>query len=132
MIIAVDFDGVLCDNAFPQIGAPHYEIISLMRRLLDVGHEVILWTSRADGELAAAIDWCKDYGLHFTAVNDNAPSNKKQYSAKYPNGTRKVYADIYIDDHNLEYVMPVKDTNSYTNMLQKIRRGVEEWKTEEN
>lgn len=104
MIIAVDFDGILCENAFPEIGAPDYEMISLVRQLIDAGHEVVLWTSRVDDALTKAVEWCRDRGLHFCAVNENAPSNIEKYKVQYPNGTRKVYADIYVDDHNLEYV----------------------------
>lgn len=103
MIIAVDFDGILCENVFPDIGRPNYEIIMRIRQLIDQGQEVILWTSRVDKELQRAIEWCNDYGLHFCAVNENAPSNIEQYKTRYPNGTRKVYADFYIDDHNIEY-----------------------------
>ena len=131
MIIAVDFDGILCTNDFPNIGYPNYKVISLIRQLIDAGHEVILWTSRAGKELSAAIEWCEDYGLHFTEVNENAPSNRDQYSAKYPEGTRKVYADIYIDDHNLEYVMNPIGENSFSNMVAKLEKGVEAW-VEEN
>ena len=105
MIIAVDFDGVLAKNTFPEIGAPIYQNISLVRQLIDLGHEVILWTSRAGAELENAVKWCNDRGLHFCAVNDNAPSNIAKYKQKYPNGTRKVYADVYVDDHSLSYIV---------------------------
>lgn len=121
LIIAVDFDGILCKNKFPEIGDPNYEVISLVRQLIDKGHEVILWTSRVDAELQAAVEWCEDRGLHFCAVNDQAPSNKEQYSAKYPNGTRKVYADIYVDDHNLEYQLEKAMGNYWT---EKYLKGV--------
>ena len=100
MIIAVDFDGILCDNKFPDIGVPNYQMISFVRELIDAGHEVILWTSRAGEDLVSAIDWCGDRGLHFCEVNENAPSNVSKYASKCQKGTRKVYADIYIDDHN--------------------------------
>ena len=103
MIIAVDFDGILCENVFPDISKPNYGIIIRIRQLIDQGQEVILWTSRVDNELQRAVEWCNDYGLHFCAVNENAPSNIEQYRTKYPNGTRKVYADYYIDDHNIEF-----------------------------
>ena len=103
MIIAVDFDGILCENKFPEIGPPNYEIISAVRQLIDCGQEVVLWTSRVDAELEAAVKWCEDYGLRFCAVNENAPSNIQKYITKYPHGTRKVYADIYIDDHNIGF-----------------------------
>lgn len=103
MIIAVDFDGILCEDEFPAIGKPNYEMISFTRELIDKGHEVILWTSRADNRLTEAVDWCHDRGLHFAAVNENAPSNRAKYEKDHPRGTRKVYADIYIDDHDPYY-----------------------------
>lgn len=127
MIIAVDFDGILCENKFPDIGSPNYEIISLIRQLIDKGHEVILWTSRADAELHSAIDWCNDYGLHFCSINENAPSNVEQYKEKYPNGTRKVYADIYIDDHDINYKMPNVGVDAFRELINKLKKGVLEW-----
>lgn len=133
MIIAVDFDGILCENAFPEIGKPRYKVISAIRQLIDLGHEVVLWTVRNGKELTAAVDWCKDYGLHFCAVNEPAPSNAKEYKDKYPTQSRKIYADIYIDDHNIEYAMSgsiIEDVNIeiVANYLQK---GVLTWKVEE-
>jgi hypothetical protein len=105
VIIAVDFDGILCKNKFPDIGAPEHDMILMIKQLMDQDHEVILWTSRTEQELENAVEWCKNHGLYFTAINDNAPSNKEKYEHIYPNGTRKVYADIYIDDHNLDCQM---------------------------
>lgn len=104
MIIAVDFDGILCDNKFPEIGEPHYNAISLVQRLIDAGYEVILWTCRVEDELKAAIEWCEHYGLHFCAINENAPSNREQFASIYNTAPRKIFANYYIDDHNIEYV----------------------------
>ena len=104
MIIAVDFDGVLCKNSFPEIGSPNYEVISIIRELIDMGHEVVLWTTRNGKELTAAVEWCEDRGLHFCNVNGPAPSNEAEYRNKYATESRKIYADVYIDDHNVEYV----------------------------
>lgn len=105
MIIAVDFDGVLCKNKFPEIGEPNYEIISAIRELIDIGHEVVLWTTRNGDELTSAVDWCGDRGLHFCNVNGPAPSNEKEYRDKYPTQSRKIYADVYVDDHNADLVI---------------------------
>lgn len=129
MIIAIDFDGVLCESKFPDIGEPNYDIISLTRQLIDLGHEVILWTSRTGLELEAAIDWCGDRGLHFCAINENAPSNVEQYKLKYPQGTRKVYADVYIDDHNIEFFG--EDINRLPFIIEQKLRRLIEW-TEAN
>ena len=104
MIIAVDFDGVLVQSAFPKIGEPDHEMVDLVRLLIqkpDV--EVVLWTSRVDQPLEDAVAWCERMGLTFDAINDNAPSNKRKFGKLYPNGTRKVYAVYYLDDHNMGY-----------------------------
>lgn len=105
MIIAVDFDGILCENRFPDIGPQIDDMVSFVKELIDQGHEVVLWTSRVGEELTAAVDWCRARGIHFCAVNENAPSNIAKYKAKYPNGTRKVYADVYIDDHSPMFML---------------------------
>ena len=127
MIIAVDFDGILCKNRFPEIGEPNYRIISYIRQLMDRGHEVILWTVRNGEELGEAVRWCEDYGLHFCAINDQAPSNKAEYAGKYETESRKVYADIYIDDHNIEYMSVLGGINFVESYLMK---GVKEWKAD--
>ena len=105
MIIAVDFDGVLCEDEFPGIGQPRCAMIAMIKRLINMKHEVILWTSRTDAELEAAKQWCLNWGLDFASINENAPSNIEKYKSKYPNGTRKVYADVYIDDHNIQSIL---------------------------
>lgn len=96
IIVAVDFDGVLCQDKFPKIGRPNYDMILFVRRLQDSEVETILWTSRVDDRLAEAVAWCEDWGLHFTSVNDNTPNNKEQYGTN----PRKVYADVYMDDRS--------------------------------
>lgn len=133
MIIAVDFDGILCDNEFPEIGAPHYEMITAVRRLMDEGHEVILWTSRADQRLVEAVRWCDDYGLHFCAINDNAPSNKEKYAKAHPQGTRKVYADMYIEDHCPWFMNWDSDrhhVNAVEMTITYMKRMAKQWKEE--
>ena len=133
MIIAVDFDGILCKNEFPKIGKPNYDVISYIRQLIDQGHEVVLWTTRNGAELDAAVDWCGDYGLHFCNINGPAPSNAKEYKDKYPTESRKIYADIYVDDHNIEYVMrDQRCVSSAELVVAFLKEGVEKWQTKEN
>ena len=130
MIIAVDFDGILCENEFPSIGKPKYEIISLVQQLIDKGHEVILWTTRNGEELVAAVDWCAHYGLHFSNVNGPAHSNREEYRHRYPVESRKIYADAYIDDHNIEYMLePPRRANEW--LINYLQKGVKEWKVKE-
>lgn len=122
----MDFDGILCENQFPEIGAPNYEMISTIRQCIDRGHEVILWTTRVEKELDSAIDWCEDYGLHFCAVNDNAPSNKEKYEGVYTESPRKIYADMYIDDHSVEFLDSYKPYKEIITYLCKAIRRISE------
>ena len=52
---------------------------------------------REDELLDEALEWCAEHGIEFDAVNDNTEEQKEMYG----NNPRKIYADIYIDDHNL-------------------------------
>lgn len=97
MRIAVDFDGTLVEHKFPLIGDPMPLAIDAVKHLIDKGHDVILWTYRAGAELDDAIAFCEEKGLHFYAINMNHPEEVFN-----PNKmSRKIDADIYIDDRNL-------------------------------
>lgn len=125
MIIAVDFDGILVEDQFPEIGSPKEEMVVLVRQLIATGYEVVLWTSRTDARLAEAVEWCIANGLRFSAINDQAPSNKAKYQHIYPHGTRKVYADLYVDDHNIGYSEEITKQE-----LRNLIWEVLEWKEE--
>ncbi len=93
MIYAVDFDGCLCKNAYPDIGEPNVRLIRDLMRLRQKGNYIILWTCREGEKLDDAVQWCGRFGLVFDAVNDNLPMIIQAYG-----DSRKVYADYYIDD----------------------------------
>lgn len=96
MIYAVDFDGYLCENAWPGIGAPHMDIIEHFKRLRADGNKIILWTCREKYRLQEALEWCGSYGLEFDAANENLPEQTELYG----NDSRKIGADYYCDDRN--------------------------------
>lgn len=93
-IIAIDFDGTLCENKWPEIGEPNANVINYIRRQQDEGAKVILWTCREGEELEKALAWCRERELIFDAVNDNIPENTEVFGTN----PRKVYAHEYIDD----------------------------------
>lgn len=93
-IIAVDFDGTLCSDCYPEIGIPNLPLIYLLRRLKTQDKKIILWTCRCGEKLKAAVEWCRMFGLEFDAVNENVA----QTIEKYGTDSRKVSADVYIDD----------------------------------
>ena len=96
MIYAIDFDGTLCQNAWPGIGEPKPEVIEHFKRLRNDGHKLILWTCREGVRLAEAVEWCASHGLYFDAHNENLPELVELYG----NDCRKIGADFYVDDKN--------------------------------
>ena len=96
MIIAVDFDGTLCEECWPEIGKPNLKLIGELIYRRSLGDRLILWTCRSGIQLTQAVFFCKSYGLEFDAVNENLPD----IIEKYGNDSRKISADIYIDDRS--------------------------------
>ena len=97
MVYAVDFDGTLCENKFPEIGEEYPKRLECLRRLKASGHKIILWTCRTERHLSEAVAWCARRGIVFDAVNENLPEVKSAWGGD----TRKVYCDYYIDDKAL-------------------------------
>ena len=96
-VIAVDFDGVLCGSAWPDVGEPNRRIIRALRERQKAGVKLILWTCREGGLLSEAVGWSKAHGLLFDAVNENLPERIAQYGGD----CRKISADLYLDDKAL-------------------------------
>ncbi|HKL09255.1 MAG TPA: hypothetical protein VJ896_10810 [Bacteroidales bacterium] len=96
MKIAVDFDGTIVDHEYPEIGKPKLFAFETLKALQDKGVSLILWTFRAGKELEEAVEFCKKNGIEFYAVNKNYPEEILDDSI-----SRKINADIYIDDRNI-------------------------------
>lgn len=75
--IAIDFDGTLCANDYPNIGEPNWEIIAEAKMEQANGPGLILWTCREGEMLDAALKACEEWELHFDVVNESLPSWKK-------------------------------------------------------
>lgn len=101
MVIAVDFDGTITEkNSFPEIGKIREHAIEAIQNFQKHGHLVVLWTCREGRELdlaRTAIELC---GLKLNGYN---------YSP-YQLQSRKIVADVYIDDKN---VFMVDDVDWY-------------------
>lgn len=95
-IWGVDFDGTLCEEKWPDIGEPNKVLIDFLIERRKAGDDVILITMREGVKLDEALNWCKKRGLSFDAVNDNLP----RIRGFYGNNPRKIFANVYIDDHN--------------------------------
>lgn len=95
--IAVDFDGTIVEHEYPAIGKEMLFAFQTLKELEKKGALLILWTFRAGKELDEAVEFCRKNGLEFYAVNKNYPEEVfDEFKV-----SRKINADIYIDDRNI-------------------------------
>lgn len=92
--IAIDFDGCLCADMYPGIGAPHWEVITRAIQEQKTGAGLILWTCREGQMLQEAVAACNMWGLTFDAINESLPD----WIALFATTPRKVGATEYWDD----------------------------------
>lgn len=93
-IIAVDFDGCLVVNQWPEVGAPIEKNISKLKAEQANGAKVVLWTNRVGEALEKALAFCNGQGIHLDAVNENLPEIVEAFGGD----CRKVFANEYWDD----------------------------------
>lgn len=92
MVIAVDFDGTLTDkNVFPQIGEMKEYAREAIHNLQAAGHKVVLWTCREGHYLDDAREWLNEHGIDLDFYN----------FSPYQLQSRKIVADVYVDDKNV-------------------------------
>lgn len=98
MIIAVDFDGTIVEHRYPAIGKERPFATDTLKKLIKDGHRLILWTVREGRLLDEAVDFCRERGVEFYAVNRDYPEEEKEHNKHY---SRKLKADVWIDDRNV-------------------------------
>ena len=96
MLIAVDFDGTIVEHRYPAIGKEIPFATETLRQLIAQHHRLILWTIRKGRLLDEAVEWCRERGVEFYAVNQNYPEEHWT-----EDGERKIRYDLVIDDRNI-------------------------------
>ena len=97
MIIAVDFDGTIVKHRYPEIGEEIPFATEALKMLIRDRHRLILWTVREGKLLEEAVEWCRERGVEFYAVNRDYPEEETAHNGF----SRKLKADLFIDDRNL-------------------------------
>ena len=126
MVIAVDFDGTIVEHRYPEIGPEIPFAIDTLKMLIADRHKVILWTVREGELLDQAVEWCRQRGVEFYAVNKDYPEEKKEYNNHF---SRKIKAEVWIDDRNvgglpdwgMMYSM-IKEGKSFKDMIAEARK----------
>ena len=109
LVIAVDFDGVLCRKDWPRIGAPMPGAFDFLDWLELKGFKKVLWTCREGPWLDEALAWLDlkgKYGREWWDGVNETPACMV-YEAGFKTPPRKVFADLYIDDRAIMF--PVLD-----------------------
>ena len=126
MVIAVDFDGTIVEHRYPEIGREIPFAIDTLKMLIADRHKVILWTVREGKLLDEAVEWCRERGVEFYAVNKDYPEEKKEYNNHF---SRKIKAEVWIDDRNLgglpdggEMYTMIKEHKSFEDMISEARK----------
>lgn len=90
MEILIDFDGTVVTHEYPKIGK-NIGAIPVLRRLVNGGHRLILFTMRSNRELDEAVNWFKKNNIPLYGVQ----VNPTQY--EWTNSP-KAYGQLLIDD----------------------------------
>ena len=98
MTIAVDFDGTIVEHRYPEIGKELPFATQTLRMLIEDRHKLILWSVREGKLLDDAVEWCRQRGVEFYAVNKDFPEEDLSKNQSF---SRKLKADIWIDDRNI-------------------------------
>ena len=102
MQIAVDFDGTIVRHRYPEIGEEIPGALDTLKKLNANGHRLILWTVREGELLDEAVEWCRERGLEFYAINKDYPEEEKSHEFY----SRKLKVDVWIDDRNIGGLPP--------------------------
>ena len=98
MTIAVDFDGTIVEHRYPEIGKELPFATQTLKMLIEQRHKLILWSVREGKLLDDAVEWCRQRGVEFYAVNKDFPEEEENKNQSF---SRKIKADVWIDDRNL-------------------------------
>ena len=97
MTIAVDFDGTIVEHRYPEIGREIPFATDTLKMLIKEGHRLILWSVREGKLLDEAVEWCRERGVEFYAVNKDYPEEGREDR----NYSRKLKVEMFIDDRNV-------------------------------
>lgn len=120
-VFAVDFDGTIVLNDYPNIGKPNPQAIEVLRELTAKGFRLILFTMRTDDKLNEAVVYCNRNYIDLWGINENPDQHKWSNS-------RKVYANVYIDDCGAGIPLMLDANNKPCVDWVKLRELFVQWK----
>jgi len=105
-IIAVDFDGTIVENAFPEIGKLKEAVAEKIRKEKEKGATIILYTCRRGKDLEEAVEFCKANNIPIDYVNRDADQIVEAFAGGDFEGLLKesLAEDRYVKPFANEYI----------------------------
>jgi hypothetical protein len=89
--IGIDFDGTCVTHEYPKVGIDIIGSVSTLKKLIENGHQLILFTMRSGDYLTDAVNWFKDNEIPLYGIQTNPTQHTWTTSPK-------CYCNLYIDD----------------------------------
>lgn len=104
-VAAIDFDGVLVESAYPEIGKIYNPRgWDALRAILALGGVVVINTARGGQQLREAINYVSAVLVGSNVSTKNLLFNQSHPSwVEYYGPSTKVSADIFVDDRSVEF-----------------------------
>ena len=117
LTISIDFDGIINMAEYPAIKPFNKTALHHVRYWCSRGHTVIINSCRK-------LSIIREYRISLdidprALINQNNPENIK----KYGGDCRKIYADVYIDDHNILQIGKPVDFELYDKIIRRLEHG---------
>lgn len=84
---------------YPDIGKEIPFATDTLKMLIADRHKLILWSVREGKLLDDAVNWCRERGVEFYAVNRDYPEERGTENNNH--FSRKLKVDMFIDDRNI-------------------------------
>lgn len=94
VIIAIDFDGTICEVSYPKVGDERVGAKEYINKLYEEGYGIVINTCRSQRAAVLAMDFLDKRSIKYHYFNTNFPHLIELYG----NDCRKISADVYIDD----------------------------------
>ena len=104
IVLSIDFDGTIVEVDYPRIGKLIPGAIRYINKLHKEGYMIIINSCRAGKHERQMRSFLNIQGIKYHYINENA----EFLIEKYKTDTRKISANIYIDDKSLGGLPPWK------------------------
>lgn len=93
--VVIDFDGTICEFAFPDVGPPMPGVKEALEEIKAMGLRIIIHSARTSSE------WGRDQAPHVRKIEDFMAAHELPYDEIWEGD--KPIAIAYIDDRAIEY-----------------------------